>query len=60
MSEAKEVGYYICMACGNKYGKYSVGCSSVWHGKCDYCGKYTTITESRDYGYPLLPKKGTK
>jgi hypothetical protein len=41
----------ICSGCGAKYGKYSVGCSSVWEGTCDVCGKVTGVTEVRDYGY---------
>jgi hypothetical protein len=41
----------ICMDCGKKYGRYSVGCSSVWEGTCDVCGERKGITEVRDYGY---------
>jgi hypothetical protein len=40
-----------CNECGKKYGKYSVGCSSVWEDTCDVCGKVTGVTEVRDYGY---------
>jgi hypothetical protein len=39
------------MDCGRKYGKYSVGCSSVWEGTCGVCGETKPITETRDYGY---------
>jgi hypothetical protein len=41
----------VCRECGHKYGKYSVGCSSVWNGTCDVCGEEKPITEVRDYGY---------
>jgi hypothetical protein len=41
----------VCHDCGDKYGVYSVGCSSTWQGKCDVCGKNAPITEVRDYGY---------
>jgi hypothetical protein len=41
----------VCSDCGTKYGKYSVGCSSVWEGTCDVCGETTGVTEVRDYGY---------
>jgi len=41
----------VCNDCGTKYGKYSVGCSSVWEGTCDVCGETKPITEVRDYGY---------
>lgn len=40
-----------CKDCGLKYGVYSVGCSSVWNGKCGVCGEEKRVTESRDYGY---------
>ncbi len=39
------------MDCGKKYGRYSVGCSSVWEGTCDVCGERKGITEVRDFGY---------
>lgn len=41
----------VCHDCGSKYGKYSVGCSSTWEGKCDVCGETKGVTEVRDYGY---------
>lgn len=41
----------VCKDCGLAYGKYSVGCSSSWMGNCHVCGKYKSVTESRDYGY---------
>ena len=43
--------YVTCSDCGDKYGVYSVGCSSVWEGKCDVCGETKNITETRDWGY---------
>ncbi len=43
--------YTVCKDCGSKYGEYSVGCSSVWEGKCDVCGENKPVTEARDYGY---------
>jgi hypothetical protein len=41
----------VCRDCGSKYGKYSVGCSSMWEGTCDVCGETKAITEVRDWGY---------
>ena len=41
----------VCRDCGHKYGKYSVGCSSVWQGTCGVCGEDKPVTEVRDYGY---------
>ena len=43
--------YVTCGDCGKKYGVYSVGCSSVWEGKCDVCGEIKLITETRDFAY---------
>ena len=48
----------VCLECGRLYGTYSVGCSSVWVGKCDVCGETKSITESRDYGYLQRGIKG--
>ena len=41
----------VCSECGDKYGEYSVGCSSVWNGTCGVCGEDKPITEVRDWGY---------
>jgi hypothetical protein len=41
----------VCRDCGDKYGKYSVGCSSVWNGTCGVCGEDKPVTEVRDWGY---------
>jgi hypothetical protein len=41
----------VCKDCGDKYGTYSVGCSSTWMGKCNVCGEEKPITEVRDWGY---------
>jgi len=43
--------YTSCFDCGDNYGVYSVGCSSVWEGKCDVCGETKRITEARDFAY---------
>jgi hypothetical protein len=43
--------YQTCSDCGDKYGVYSVGCSSIWEGKCDVCGEIKNVTEARDYAY---------
>jgi hypothetical protein len=41
----------VCRDCGDKYGKYSVGCSSTWEGTCDVCEQDKSVTEVRDWGY---------
>jgi len=40
-----------CFDCGDKYGVYSVGCSSVYESTCDVCDQLKPITECRDFGY---------
>ena len=40
-----------CNECGDKWGVYSVGCSSVWNGTCRVCGEEKRVTETRDYAY---------
>lgn len=46
-----EGAYTTCFDCGREYGVYSVGCSSVWTGECNVCGKESRVTEARDFGY---------
>ena len=41
-----ENAYTSCFDCGAEYGVYSVGCSSVWNGKCDVCGE-TKLSQNR-------------
>jgi hypothetical protein len=41
----------VCRDCGDKYGKYSVGCSSTCLGTCDVCDEHKLVTEVRDWGY---------
>lgn len=40
-----------CFDCGEMYGVYSVGCSSVYEAKCGVCGEIKPITETRDFAY---------
>jgi hypothetical protein len=40
-----------CRECGQKFGVYSVGCSSTWIAECPICGETKSCTETRDYGY---------
>lgn len=47
----------VCRDCGEKYGKYSVGCSSRWEANCNVCGQLKSVTEARDYGFLI---KGIK
>ena len=49
--KALQNAYVCCHQCSDKYGVYSVGCSSMWEGKCDVCGQTKIITETRDWAY---------
>ena len=46
-----ENAYNTCFDCGQKYGVYSVGCSSVYESKCGVCDEIKPITETRDFAY---------
>jgi len=46
-----ENAYNTCFDCGEKYGVYSVGCSSIYEGTCNVCGETKRITETRDFAY---------
>jgi hypothetical protein len=46
-----ETAYQVCKDCGNHYGEYVAGLSSIWSGTCDVCGQEKPVTESRDYNY---------
>lgn len=43
--------YRTCFDCGQQYGVYSVGSSSVYEAVCDVCGETKRITEARDFAY---------
>jgi len=50
--------YKCCALCGEKYGTYSVGCSSVYKDVCDVCGREDIpVTETRDWGYLLKGRR---
>lgn len=48
---------WICIDCGNKYGKPRGNPSTYHNGICEWCGKEKAVTEHRDYGYPELKEK---
>lgn len=41
----------ICSDCGKKYGKRSCGIATWYLDNCGVCGKYTSVTEPRDFGH---------
>ena len=48
---AKEQPVWICHDCGREYGNRDCGVAT-WHSDtCEVCGKETSCTEPRDYGY---------
>jgi hypothetical protein len=55
-----EQAYVCCWSCGDTYGVYSVGCSSIWNAKCDICEKIGPVTETRDYGYLITGIRNLK
>lgn len=55
----KEYPNWVCRDCGLKASKgRSFMISTFSKGKCDICGKITSITEPRDFFYPNF--EGTK
>jgi hypothetical protein len=60
-SENKDYPTWICGKCGFKYADPSKlrnpdSVLATWHsGKCDVCGEVASVTEPRDFGYPVFP-----
>jgi hypothetical protein len=48
-------GDWICHECGIKYGRKVVDYATYHYDKCEYCNKDTSVTSTRDFGYPDLP-----
>jgi hypothetical protein len=47
----KDYPLWICMPCGQKYGKKECG-TATWHvGSCDVCDAIRSVTEPRDFGH---------
>jgi len=52
MSEPKQYPQWVCIDCGNRYGRKLPARMATWHnGKCDACGKDKAVTEPRDFGH---------
>lgn len=42
---------WICYECGEKHGRRECGIAT-WHpDECGICGKFTNVTEPRDFGH---------
>lgn len=42
---------WICINCGNKYGRRQPA-YATWHSNtCDICGQADLVTEPRDFGH---------
>lgn len=52
-----EQAYVCCKTCGQEYGVYSVGCSSIYMDTCQVCGEYKSVTETRDYAYLITGRR---
>lgn len=51
---------WICMECGDKYGKWPEGHLATFHigDSCGWCKRDDVmVTEPRDYNYPIYPPK---
>lgn len=55
MRKKKEINW-VCIPCGIRAAKKSktkIFSVSTFHmDTCDVCGKYSTVTEPRDFGHP--------
>ena len=51
---------WTCHACGMKYGSFRAGIATWHQDTCGACGKKTSCTEPRDYGYYLAGWKDKK
>lgn len=58
MRKLKPYPTWVCIKCGTEAviqsDRYhpTANLSTFHKGICDVCGKRTSVTESRDYGYP--------
>ena len=49
---------WICFDCGKAHGTVIPGhCCTMHMNNCGWCGKYTMVTEPRDFKYPSFPVK---
>jgi len=53
--------YLVCQDCGSKAlkspinkGKTQFSVSTWYEGRCDVCGKLKTVTEVRDFRFPIF------
>jgi rRNA maturation protein Nop10 len=44
---------WTCYECGRKYGSFKCGIATWHQDDCGACGKHTSVTEPRDFGYFL-------
>lgn len=48
----KDYPAWVCVRCGNKYGRRSAGVCTYHLDTCGVCGeKWTMVTEPRDFGH---------
>jgi len=42
---------WVCMDCGERYGRRPAGIATFHIDECGVCGKQKAVTQPRDYGY---------
>ena len=42
---------WVCMDCGERYGRRAVGMATFHMDECGICGQEKAVTQPRDYGY---------
>jgi len=48
---------WVCGECGTKYGRHPCGIATFHKGICGICGEEKSVTQPRDFGGLVLPKK---
>lgn len=42
---------WVCVDCGERYGRRAVGMATFHIDECGVCGQQKAVTQPRDYGY---------
>lgn len=57
----KKIIHWVCIPCGKraseKCGTKIFSVSTFHMGTCDVCGKFSAVTEPRDFGHPNFEEK---
>jgi hypothetical protein len=52
--------HWVCLKCGEQFGKHKTNMSTWHNGRCNICNKMTVVTEFRDFGYSKFSKETTR